>query len=390
MNEPRITIPDMDYNALKRAEPSLPACWYHDPAQYQIELKKIWQTNWLYVCRSDALVEPLTYRTFEIGDQNVVILRDADGDLRAFHNACRHRGSILCTGDSGKLNSKAIVCPYHQWAYAPEDGRLVQTSSFAEPEGFAKTDYALFKVGLHEWRGCVFIHFDPDAKFDESSVFGRSPSSLDNWPIEKMTEGETWRRVMDCNWKTWWENFGECLHCPGVHPELVELVPLYGRRIISPMDLPDWKDNRENDDPKFKGGLREGGETWSNDGSAQGHVIAALNDEDLARGQSYMTAVPNVYMVGYADHFRIVRVMPLGVEKTELLVSWYFMPETLNAPDYEISNVTDFAKLVIDQDAAACELNQKGLHAARLEQGVLMPEEWVLKLFHDWVRKHLD
>ncbi len=389
MNEPRITVLDVDYNALKQAEPTLPMSWYHDPAHYQLELKKIWQTNWLYVCRAIDLAEPLAFQTFELGDQNIVVLRTADGDLRAFHNACRHRGSILCTEASGKLKSKAIVCPYHQWAYAPDDGRLVQTSSFAEPTGFSKENYSLFKVALHEWRGNIFVHLDPDAEFNEDTVFGRDPTRLTNWPMEEMVEGETWRHVINCNWKTWWDNFNECLHCPGVHPELVELVPLYGRRIIDPKDVPDWPDTEESTDPKFAGGLRDGGETWSMDGSAQGHVIDGLSEEDLARGQTYIMALPNVFMVGYADHVRIVRVMPLGPEQTELLVSWHFLPDTLKADDYDTSKVVDFAKLVIDQDVKACELNQKGLHAGPLEEGVLMPEEWVLKLVHDWVRKQL-
>ncbi|MEM7427219.1 MAG: aromatic ring-hydroxylating dioxygenase subunit alpha [Pseudomonadota bacterium] len=390
MNEPRITVPDVEYNALKQAEPGLPMRWYHDPEQYQLELAQIWQKSWLYVCRASDLAEALAYRTFEIGNQNIVILRDADGILRAFHNACRHRGSILCTEDAGKLKTKLLTCPYHQWSYSCDDGRLVRISSFAEPDGFSKADYGLFPVALHEWRGCIFIHLDNDAQFDERQVFGRPTSLLANWPLEQMVEGDSWTHVIDCNWKTWWENFGECLHCPGVHPELVELVPLYGRRIISPMDLPDWTEHEHDDDPKYKGGLREGGETWSTDGSAQGHVIPSLTGEDLARGQTYCTALPSVFMVGYADHFRIVRVRPMGPEKTELSVGWYFLPETLNAVDYDKTNVTDFARLVIGQDADACALNQKGLHAAPLERGVLMPEEWVLKLFHDWVRKHLD
>ena len=81
---------------------------------------------------------------------------------------------------------------------------------------------------------------------------------------------------------------------------------------------------------------------------------------------------------------------PLAPERTELVAEWLFTPETLADPEYDLNNVVDFARLVIEQDAKACELSQRGLHAAPLEVGVLMPEEYLLKHFHDWVRAGLD
>ena len=83
---------------------------------------------------------------------------------------------------------------------------------------------------------------------------------------------------------------------------------------------------------------------------------------------------------------RIVQLRAVSAEVTELTAEWLLLPETLQDPDYDLSNIVDFGKLVMEQDARACELNQKGLHAAPLENGVLMPEEYILKRFHDWVR----
>lgn len=389
MSDRRAPEADSAYNSLKQAEPALPASWYYNPAQHAREMKTLWRSNWLYVCRSDELAAPLGYRTFEFGDQNIVIVRASEGTLSAFHNACRHRGSILCPERAGQLKSKLLVCPYHQWSYAAGSGDLVRTSSFAEPEGFSKADYPLFKVACTEWRGSVFIHLDPEAVFDENDVFNRSAENFRNFPLETMVTGHTWKTVMACNWKTFWENFNECLHCPNVHPELVELVPLFTRRIINPKDVPDWQDHAASAEPKYRGGLRTGGETWSSDGSAQGHVIPQLTLQDLERGHTYCSIWPNVFIGGFPDHVRIVRLHPLGPEETELTAEWLLPPETLAAGDYDLSNVVDFGKLVMEQDAKACELNQKGLHTAPLEQGVLMPEEYVLHRFHNWVRAGL-
>ena len=92
----------------------------------------------------------------------------------------------------------------------------------------------------------------------------------------------------------------------------------------------------------------------------------------------------------YCDHVRIVRMLPLDTETTELRVEWLFEQDALQDDNYDISNVTDFAILVMEQDAGVCELNQQGLHSAAFREGVLMPEEHEIKTFHDWLRKQLD
>ena len=389
MTENPLTREDVEFNALRKAEPTLPASWYHDPDHYGRELSSIWANNWLYVCRADALAEALSYRTFTIGRQNIVVLRDADGALQAFHNTCRHRGSVLCTEAEGRLSSRLIVCPYHQWSYAPDDGRLVKTTSFAEPSGFDRSALGLFRVALAEWRGCVFVHLDPEARFNEATAFQRPPDNLVNFPLEDMAVAHQWTSEIACNWKIFWENFNECLHCPNVHPELTELVPLFRRRIINPMDVPDWQEGDPRD-PTRRGGMRDGAETWSSDHSAQGHLIPELTEADHARGHTYATAWPSVFVAGYPDHVRIVRLRPLGPEMTELHAEWLLPEATLADPDYRLQNIVDFGVLVMEQDAKACELNQQGLHATPYEQGVLMPEEYLLKRFQDWVRGQLE
>jgi len=86
---------------------------------------------------------------------------------------------------------------------------------------------------------------------------------------------------------------------------------------------------------------------------------------------------------------RIVRVLPKGPTQTEITAEWLFEEATLNDPDYDMSNVVDFATLVMEQDGYACELNQQGLCARPFSEGVLMPEEYLLKRFHDWVRARI-
>ena len=377
-----------DFDGLKRVEASLPAAWYYDPAKHERELERIFYRDWLYVCHASSLAEARSFRRFDIGRQSILLVRGDDGVLRAFHNTCRHRGSALCTEAEGCLGGKLIVCPYHQWSYAL-DGRLLATSSHAEAADFDKADYPLFEVTLREWHGGLFVSLaaDPPA-FEEGFV--RGSDRIENWPMAELVVGHRWQKTMACNWKIFWENFNECLHCPNIHPELCRLVPIYGRRISYYRDEPNWVLYRDRDEPQYRGGLRAGAETWSLSGRAGGVRFDNLTAEEIARGQSYFVSLPSVFIAAHVDYMRSVRILPLGPESTALEVEWLFLPETLEAADFDLDDVTEFARLVMLQDAEASELNQRGLTALPFEQGVLMPEEHYLKAFQDWVRGRLE
>ncbi|MGX9177447.1 Rieske 2Fe-2S domain-containing protein [Mesorhizobium sp. BHbdii] len=99
------------YNGLTRLEPSLPSSAYWDIEAYQRDLDAIWYRSWLLVCREADLAQPLAFRTFRVGTQEIVVLRDETGELRAFHNTCRHRGSQLCRGSEGRLKAAARHLP---------------------------------------------------------------------------------------------------------------------------------------------------------------------------------------------------------------------------------------------------------------------------------------
>ncbi|NCF38236.1 MAG: Rieske 2Fe-2S domain-containing protein [Gammaproteobacteria bacterium] len=377
-----------DFDGLERAEASLPASWYFDREHYEKELERIFYRDWLYVCHASAIAEARCFRRFDIGRQSIVLVRDYDGTLRGFHNSCRHRGSALCTEAEGRLKGKLIVCPYHQWSYGL-DGRLVATSSHAEAADFDRADFPLFEIAVREWRGGVFVSLaDEPTDFKDGIVRGND--RIENWPMAGLVVGHRWHKTMACNWKIFWENFNECLHCPNLHPELCDLVPIYGRRISYFRDEPNWTLHRDDNDPKYRGGLRDGAETWSLSGRSSGVRFDGLSNEEIARGQSYFVSLPSVFIAAHVDYMRTVRILPLGPEETALEVEWLFPPESLDADNFDLDDITKFAKLVMLQDAEASELNQRGLLALPFEQGVLMPEEHYVKAFQDWVRQRLD
>jgi len=384
------TISDIDtpgYNGLTEHTEGLPADAYFDPRQYERELKGIWYRNWVYVGRCADVARARSFRTFDVGDQTILLVRDEQGVLRGFHNTCRHRGAALCRESEGLLPTGAIICPYHAWVYNLQ-GDLLRTSSKAHAHGFDPDDYPLYKISVKEWNGFIFAALtDRPPPFEK--MFDLPATRLDAWPLADLAVGHVLLKTIESNWKIFWENYNECLHCPSVHPRLSQLVPIYGRGLLEERDDPEWRAHAADTDPKFKGGLRRGAVSWSMNGNATGIPFAGLSEGDREAGHVYLTGLPSVFLVGHIDYVRVVRLLPLGPERTEMRVEYLFSPQTLADPTFDIRNVVDFTNLVMTEDAAVCELNQRGLRAAPHRRGVVMPEEYVIRQFHEWLRAEL-
>jgi Rieske 2Fe-2S family protein len=97
-----------------------------------------------------------------------------------------------------------------------------------------------------------------------------------------------------------------------------------------------------------------------------------------------------MFIVAHVDYVRAVSLKPLGPETTELKAEWLFPRETLNAPDFDLGNVVDFASMVIRQDGEACEMNQRGIRSSKFERGILAPQEYAIFQVHEWVRRQME
>jgi len=379
---------DPGYLGLTAPVATLPAAWYFDPAQYQRELTQIWYRNWIYACRSSELADTRSFRTLEVGDQSILLVRAEDGELRAFHNTCRHRGAALCRGAAGRFPPVGIVCPYHAWRYNLR-GELVQASSSQVGDGFEVRDYGLYRLPALEWNGFIFTALTADPPPFAASL-DLPPERLDNWELAKLVVGHRMSKIIACNWKVFWENYNECLHCPGVHPRLSQLVPIFGRALLEQRDDPRWRDHAADDDPQYVGGLRRGALSWTMDGRPVGVPFPKLSAQERATGHTYLTALPSMFLAAHMDYVRLVRLLPLGPERTAMSIEFLFLPETLSDPRCDLSRAVEFTDLVMSEDAAICEVNQRGLHALPHAAGVLMPEEYVVRQFQDWVRAQLS
>jgi Rieske 2Fe-2S family protein len=377
--------PDAGYNGLRKLHYGLPREQYTDVHWYQRELEAIWYRNWVYVGLQQEFPAPRHYQLFTIGDQQIIVLRDELGELQAFYNSCRHRGSLLLQQASGELRSDSLVCPYHAWSYTLQ-GDLKRIPSPQRPIDFDPAALSLYPVALETWRGLVFVNLEGEVEPVSQSL--DMPDAVANWPMESLQLGYSWTKTMRCNWKVFWENFSECLHCPGIHPELGKLVPLYKDFKMTVADAPDWR-SRETAEPAFRDGLGDGVQTWSHDGQLVAPVLDGLTATDIAAGHTFVTGLPSVFVVAHSDYVRVVRLRPLSATETELQVQWLFAADTLEDPAFDPEAVAGFAQLVMEQDARVAELNQRGLSARPHRSGVLLPEEYEVQQFQDWVRQQL-
>jgi glycine betaine catabolism A len=377
---------DPGYAGLTVPVETLPSSWYFDVAHYQRELSRIWYRNWMYVCRAREIAAPRSFQTLEVGEQSLFVVRGDDGAVRAFHNTCRHRGAALCRTASGQFGTTGIVCPYHSWRYNLR-GELLQTSSRQPGDGFDRGDYSLYGLPVTEWNGFIFAALTDDPPPFEGS-FDLPADRLDDWHLGELVVGKRLQKTLQCNWKVFWENYNECLHCPGVHPRLARLVPIFGRALLERRDDPDWQDHADDDDPRYSGGLRAGAESWTMDGKPVGVCFPGVSAADRKAGHVYLTSVPSVFLVAHVDYVRVVRLLPLAPERTAMSIELLVLPTTLSEKR-DLTRAVEFTDIVMSEDAAVCELNQRGLHALAHRAGVLMPEEYAIRQFQDWVRAEL-
>ena len=368
--------------------PTFPSGHYYTAERYDQELAQIWYKQWLHVCRATELATPKAYKTVQIGTQNIIVLRDENGEVQAFHNTCRHRGSTLCTEKQGRLTHNRLVCPYHQWSYSLQ-GELKGVPFIGSPQKLGQTDLSLYKVGVREWGGSIFLNLSANDDDSFRASFDPHIDSLNNWPLEEIEVGYSLTLDLACNWKVFWENFQECYHCPGIHPELCDLVPLYKRAVSGRAAARALAKHDTATGEIPPAGIKPDAATWSMDGKIHGEPFHHLSEEEKQMGYKYLVGLPNWFMAAHPDYIRLVSLIPTGPETTRLTAEWLFPQTTLDHPDFDLNNVVDFGRLVLEQDGEVCELNQRGLRSNRHQQGLLMPQEEDVHQFLQWVREQM-
>jgi Rieske 2Fe-2S family protein len=213
-----------------RPRPTLGGADYTSPEVYQQEREKIWWGDWVCAGRTEEVANTGDYIVRDIAGESVFITRDQDGELHGFYNVCSHRGTKFVDDIEGTGNvRKAFVCPYHAWTYDLA-GRLIGTPNVKEDELFDRAAFPLHPVHVDSYAGFLFVNLETEPSRPLMDALTDGAESITVFERFKMDELRIGARIVyevEANWKIVVENYNECLHCPQIHPELVQVVPLF-------------------------------------------------------------------------------------------------------------------------------------------------------------------
>lgn len=341
---------------------TMPGERYTSPAILKDETEQIFARHWNCVGRSSALVSAGDYIVREIAGESLIILRDRSGELRAFFNICRHRGTRLCQQASGQF-SETIQCPYHAWTYTI-DGRLIGAPHMQDAEGFDKADFRLHSAALAEWEGFIFVNIARDPEPFER-WFAPMLRRLERYNLSSLKVGHRVSYDVRANWKLVFQNYSECLHCPTIHPELTTVLP-YQSGANDLIEGP------------FLGGymeIRAPNESATLSGRACGRLVNPGLAEDDRRRAFYYTLMPNLMLSIHPDYVNYYLLTPVAADRTLVESEWMFHPSNEGDAQFNPQDAIAFWDVTNRQDWDICERSQLGISSRRYEPGPYSPRE---------------
>lgn len=383
-----------DLVAAYRPGHSLQADFYNSPEMFDVDLEVFFQRHWIVAGVTADIPEPGDVRVVDIGKASVLILRDDDGEIRAFLNVCRHRGARLVSEESTSVGR--LVCPYHQWSYDLA-GDLVHAPHMGL--GFDKSCHGLKPVNLRCIGGLIFICIAKDAPTDINEVAAvleerLGPLNLDNAKIAfEKTIHE------DGNWKLSVDNNRECYHCEGSHPELTRtLVGLdigfdpdeldeeekaeYAEHCaLTAAQVADWEERGYASRlvERYSGHqtmlrterfvITGPGESHTMDGSAACRI--PLGDTPDKKLGDLHLHTHNSWHHFFADHAVVSYLKPISPTRTELRSVWLVHKDAREGVDYDMQRLTEVWIATNQQDADLVGIAQQGVASVGYEPGPL-------------------
>jgi Rieske 2Fe-2S family protein len=194
----------------------LPAAAYRSEEWFTAEQRSLFADRWLLVGSEEELGRAGDYVTAVAGESPLVVIRGHDGELRAFHNVCRHRGAVLLTG-SGSV-AGTVNCFYHQWRYLLDGSLAVVPQRKEQFPDLDLAEWGLLPAAVATWEGMVFAHPDPEAAPLAGSLRG-IPEHLGSFQPGRLRQIAVTHFEAACNWKLFVENHIDVYHLWYLHAE---------------------------------------------------------------------------------------------------------------------------------------------------------------------------
>ena len=351
-----------------------PAC-YADAEIMKRELKAVFHRGWVSLGRSDRWVKTGDYSALDIAGVPVIVVRNKAGELKAFANSCRHRGSQILSGDG---NCNKFKCPFHWWTY-DLDGKLKVYPRMEKAVDFNPDEFGLVEFPVASQDGFSFISLEnrppplDDWLGDFESFHG--PWGLDQWVSTRVREFE-----VDCNWKTFIEVFNEYYHLPMVHPDSINW--LYPE--------PDAVDEVSGQfTTQF--GATEGAAALMADSQDQALPAAkGLSGRDCC-GTRYTWVYPNLTFAASQDSLWMYQAFPLSADRCRVLQTICFPAETvaLSAFENRVIHYYDRIDTALNEDLPFLLQQQIGLKSKFAKQGRFSALEPSVAKFAYWYSQRM-
>ncbi len=356
-------------------EPTLPGEHYLSDSRYAAERRSIFHREWFCVGRRDGLEKRGAWRLVNVAGESILMTCDDAGELRAFFNVCRHRGSQLVAAPEAAEQAgcfdAGIRCPYHSWTYRL-DGSLYSTPHL----NVDVSNLSLHRVDIDVWQGFVFVRLDSGSE-TLREMLGEIPDRIARYPLGDLRTGHRIDYDVSANWKVILENYNECYHCAGVHPELCRIVPAFRQGGGANLD---W----DNGIPQ-----KPGTNTFTFTGTTKRAPFPGLDDNEKVRHKGELI-YPNLMLSLSMDHAAAFVLWPRSAGRTEISCEFLFHPDELAKPTFDPMDAVEFWDLVNKQDWAICENVQRGMSSRVFESGYYAPMEDLSLDIRSYVRERLD
>ncbi len=384
----------------------LTRAFYTSGEVFNADLDRIWRRHWLYAGHACQIAKTGDWMTWDVGAANVVLVRGATGDVRAFHNTCRHRGSRICSGEQG--HNRLLTCPYHSWTYEL-DGRL-RTPTERE-FGVHQSKLGLHPVALRDLGGLLFVCLGSDPVAFETAA-AEIAEQMQHQGFADAKLAHTIRYTVAANWKLIFENNRECYHCDHAHPEYVKGV--YDTAWFNEANVPEVERQMALANGRFeklrlgsavatsemtgsfwrvtRAPLMKGWKTQSLDGTSVAPLMGVFRERDAwSQGTLRATVFPNFWQHASDDHAVATRITPLGATTSQVDVSWFVHKDAIEGQDYTLDRLLPFWQRTSEQDWALCSANQAGVSSQAYAPGPYSKiRETNVQQFVDWYLTALE
>jgi Rieske 2Fe-2S family protein len=351
----------------------LPGQAFTDHEVFEWERANFFRRGWICAGHVDQVRERGAYLTVEAGGENIFVVGDDDGLPRAFLNTCRHRGARLLLAPEGR--ARRLQCPYHAWSYG-FDGALKNAPFTDGLEDFDPACFGLHPVRLAVVEGLVLLDLAGDAPPPQAHI-GDLADSLAAYRLPELRRAARIVYDVGANWKAIAENYSECLHCPGVHPELNRLSHYLSGETITGAGL--WCGGSMT--------LADGVETMAVDG---GHGRKPIDGVDV-RSILYFLVFPNTLVSLHPDYVMLHTLWPRSPSRTEVVCEWFFEAQEIAREGFDPSDAVEFWDQVNREDWEVCGLTQLGMESRGFVPGRYTTEEGDVHDFDGMVaRRYLE